>query len=265
MDSEQYDEHGRQLFLNGRYEEALEAFREGVRRFPNDEDLMLGVGMCQARLGNVIPAVETFEALRAKHPGWGDVLLGLTDAYLKLGRVTAAVKTSEEATRDESDGAFVHEVARLFFDHRRYVHAERLYRKATQLDRKFPPAHLGLGACMHKLGRIAEAEAEIREAIRLDPEYWPAYQYLGNLLYEQDRKEEAREALDRVPLDTTWHRLALERLASLSPKDRPKRRTLEAMLRRSPRRAPRSVKDMLAQREKRFYERKSPPKEGPAE
>jgi tetratricopeptide (TPR) repeat protein len=111
---------------------------------------------------------------------------------------------------------------------------------------------------------MAEAEAEIREAIRLDAEYWPAYQYLGNLLYEQDRKEEAREALDRVPLDVTWHRLALERLVSMCPEERPKRRTLEAMLRRSPRRTgKRGVAEMMAQLEKRFDQKAAPPKEGP--
>ena len=271
MDSEQYDEHGRQLFLNGRYEEALESFRQGLRRFPDDEDLTLGVGMCQARLGNVIPAIETFEALRAKRPDWGDALLGLTDAYLKLGRLAVAVKTAEDATRGETDAAFIHEVARLFFDHRRYVEAERLYRRAARLEGKFPPSHLGLGACLHRLGHLAEAEAEIREAIRLDPEYWPAHQYLGNILYELDRKEEAREALDKVPLDTTWHRLALERLASMYPVERPKRLAIESMLRRSPRSTgPRGIAALLAQLEKRFdhakkKKKKHHPKDEPSD
>lgn len=258
MDSNEYDDQGRKLFLNGRFEEALEMFREALRRFPGDEDLMLGIGMCQARLGNVILAVETLEALRAKRPDWGDVLLGLTDAYLKLGRVQAAREAAAEATKSEDDPSFIHEVARLFFDHRRYVEAEALYRRAGEQHEPYPPAHLGLGACLHRQGNLVAAEKAIREAIKIDAEYWPACQYLGNLLYELDRKQEARAVLERVPLDVTWHRLALERLVTMSPQEQPKRRAMEDMLRRSPtRRGARGVAGLIAQIEKGWDDKKS--------
>ncbi|MBI5201904.1 MAG: tetratricopeptide repeat protein [Elusimicrobia bacterium] len=258
MDSNEYDEQGRKLFLNGRYEESLETFREGLRRFPGDEDLELGIGMCQARLGNVIPAVETLEGLRRRSPDWGDVLLGLTDAYLKLGRVTAAREMAAEAVKTESDDpSFIHEVARLFFDHRRFVEAEALYRRASEQGEPYPPAHLGLGACLHRQGNLQGAEKAIREAIRIDPEYWPACQYLGNLLYELDRKQEAREVLERVPLDVTWHRLALERLVTMSPQEQPKRRKMEQMLQRSPRRAGKTdAQGIIAQLEQRWNDKK---------
>lgn len=255
MDSNEYDEQGRKLFLNGRYEESLEMFREGLRRFPGDEDLELGIGMCEAKLGNVVNAVETLEALRARCPDWGDVLLGLTDAYLKLGRVPAAREAATEAIKSEDDPSFIHEVARLFFDHRRYVEAQALYRRAAELNEPYPPAHLGLGACLHRLGRLDQAEQAIREAIRLDPKYWPACQYLGNLLYELDRKREAREVLERVPLDVTWHRLALERLVNMSPEEQPKRRAMEAMLRRAPAKRAKGVAGMLAQLEQRWKDK----------
>lgn len=252
MDSNEYDEQGRKLFLNGKYEDALEMFREGLRRFPGDEDLELGIGMCQAKLGNVIASIDTLEALKRKRPDWGDVLLGLTDSYLKLGRTQAARDCAEEATKGETDASFIHEVARLFFDHRRFPDAERMYRRCIALGDQYAPAFLGLGACQHRLGRLADAEASIRDAIRIDAEYWPACQYLGNLLYELDRKQEAREVLDRVPLDVTWHRLALERLASLCPAELPKRREMEAMLKRSPAQRGKGLQAMLAQLEKRF-------------
>lgn len=259
MDSNEYDEQGRKLFLNGRYEESLETFREGLRRFPGDEDLELGIGMCQARLGNVVPAVEALEALRRRRPDWGDVLLGLTDAYLKLGRVQAARESAAEAVKSEDDPSFIHECARLFFDHRRFAEAEGLYRRAAQQTEPYPPAHLGLGACLHRQGNLQGAEKAIREAIRIDPEYWPACQYLGNLLYELDRKQEAREVLERVPLDVTWHRLALERLVNMSPEEQPKRRAMEAMLKRSPRRGSRGggVAGLIAQLEQRWNEKKT--------
>lgn len=256
MDSNEYDDTGRKLFLNGRYEEALEMFREGLRRFPGDEDLELGIGMCQARLGNVVPAIETLEALKARRPDWGDVLLGLTDAYLKLGRTQVARECAEEATKGETDASFIHEVARLFFDHRRFPDAERMYRRATALGEPYAPAWLGLGACLHRLGNLKDAEAAIREAIKIDPEYWPASQYLGNLLYELDRKQEAREVLDRVPLDVTWHRLALERLVGMSPEEQPKRRAMEAMLKRSPTQRTKGLKAILAQLERDWDKKK---------
>ncbi|MBI4422482.1 MAG: tetratricopeptide repeat protein [Elusimicrobia bacterium] len=236
MDSGQYDEQGRKLFLNGLYEEALDTFREGLRRFPGDEDLTLGVGMCQVRLGNVVSALEALEPLRTRRPDWGDPFLGVTDAYLKLGRLADAREAAESATAKQDDPEFIHEIARLFFDHRRFEEAAHLYRRAIGLGQKFAPAHLGLGACLHRLGRLDEADAEMREAIRLAADYWAAYQYLGNLLYERGRRKQAKEMLDKVPLDMPWHRLALERLVRMSwrKEDRPKRKLMERMLETAP-------------------------------
>src|ERR1700758_4810895 len=57
--------------------------------------------------------------------------------------------------------------------------AEAAFRKATELDPSFAPAHLDLGLAELKQGKLLDAIASIRKSLQLDPPLPGAHLFLG--------------------------------------------------------------------------------------
>jgi tetratricopeptide (TPR) repeat protein len=72
--------------------------------------------------------------------------------------------------------------------------AEKLYRKAIELNPGYFAAHYNLGNLLRDLKRGDEAVAAFRKAIELEPNYAGAYYNLGNLLRVLKRDDEAEAA-----------------------------------------------------------------------
>lgn len=81
----------------------------------------------------------------------------------------------------------------------RYADAERLARRAIQLDAKNPLAFDQLGVAMELRGLIgAETENAYRRAIQMDPTFAPAYAHLGRLLRRRGLAKESAEAYKKA-------------------------------------------------------------------
>jgi serine/threonine-protein kinase len=76
-----------------------------------------------------------------------------------------------------------------------FPEAERMFRKAIDLNPKYPTAHLWLGNIFSFSGRPAEAEAEFRSARILDPMSMVANTSQGWLPYWQNDFAKSRERL----------------------------------------------------------------------
>jgi tetratricopeptide (TPR) repeat protein len=89
--------------------------------------------------------------------------------------------------------------------------AEAAFRKATELDPTFAPAHLDLGLAELKEGKLIEAIASIRKSLELDPASPGAHLFLGIAEYQDNDANSAlgdlREALKEDPKNVqamTW-------------------------------------------------------------
>lgn len=119
------------------------------------------------------------------------------------------------------------------------VAAEASFRKATELDPSFAPAHLDLGLAQLKEGKLLEAIASIKKSLELDPSSLGAHLFLGIAEYQSNDAESAladfRQELKQDPknvqaltwlgiveLNTGHPELAcepLDRAAELAPTD----------------------------------------------
>ncbi|MDP3939251.1 MAG: DUF2723 domain-containing protein [Deltaproteobacteria bacterium] len=124
-------------------------------------------------------------------------LLAASGGILKLRkRPQDALVLVELASRLKTDDAVLaNELAGIYSGFGRWTEAERLYRRASELDPAEPSLLLNLAKLQMHLGRLTEAEATIRSALRNHagaPE--PHYQ-----LYELEKKKQrpgaARDAL----------------------------------------------------------------------
>lgn len=215
--SDEYEKEGRDHYNLGEFDAALATFKEGLSRFPDDPDLLLGRAMSHIRLGDYVQACGLLEGMRKKNPHWGDVLQGLAEANLWLGKKKEAIDCIEAATEgSEIEPSAVNGMALLLYEHDQFEEAAVYYRKAAALDSEYAPAHLGLGVCMHRLKRTQEAVAAIGRAIRSDPNYWEAYSYLGNILFDLKKRREAKAILDKIPVSELWDPVTLRRLIRMS-------------------------------------------------
>jgi tetratricopeptide (TPR) repeat protein len=69
--------------------------------------------------------------------------------------------------------------------------AETAFRKATEVDPAFAPAHLDLGLILLKEGRLLDAIASIKRSLELDPASPGAHLFLGIAEYQSNHSEEA--------------------------------------------------------------------------
>lgn len=232
--SSDYEEQGRTLLSADKAQEALAVFEEGSRRFPGDDDLLMGTALSLSRLGEFGEACRRLEELRARKPGCSDVLQGLAEAYLNRGMVEKALAAAAEAVEaPDCDARTVSRFARAFYESRRRKEALPYYEKAATLAPDWGEAWFGLGACLWALKHGPAAEAALRRAVELQPDDHQARQFWGCVLHDLGRREEARTALEAVPLDAPWQRAALERLVALGwwPKEPERARAFEALWR----------------------------------
>ncbi len=117
--------------------------------------------------------------------------------------------------------------------------AETAFRKATEVDPSFAPAHLDLGLAELKEGKLLEAIASIRKSLELDPSSPGAHLFLGIAEYQTNHADDAladlRQTLQEDPKNVealTWLGIVelnsphpelavepLDRAAELAPAD----------------------------------------------
>jgi tetratricopeptide (TPR) repeat protein len=117
--------------------------------------------------------------------------------------------------------------------------AETTFRKATEVDPRFAPAHLDLGLAELKQGKLLDAIASIRKSLELDPSSPGAHLFLGIAEYQSSHGDDAiadlQRALEEDPKNTqalTWLGIVemntghpdkaaepLDRAAELAPTD----------------------------------------------
>jgi Flp pilus assembly protein TadD len=157
-DAETERERGNALYLEGRFAEAAECYREALRLRPDDCDARNNLGAALADLGRLGEAVACYqEAIRARPE--------LVEAYYNLGNVLRLAGRHDEAVA--------------------------CYAQALRLRPAFAEGHNNLAIVLRKLGRFAEAAASLRQALELRPAYTAALVNLGLTLADTGRLAEA--------------------------------------------------------------------------
>jgi len=215
--SDGYESAAIEILFSGKPQEALQLFEEGLRRFPDDPDLLLGCGMALNDLQRHAEAREIFARIVAEKPNLTDALQGLAEAELALGDLKAGAEAARRACDHpgENNIEFVHSLALLLYRNKLFTDAEHCYRRAVEIDRAHGHSWLGLASSLHQQERRDEAIQLLKEAVedRL-PGFWEAYSYLGCMLCDAGRVDEAVNLLEKIPLDELRDPAAVRRLRS---------------------------------------------------
>ncbi len=210
---------GEVLQVTGRPEEALGAWRQGLRRQPDDADLHARVGSALARRGGAAAEAEVHlrEALRLSpeprpdaevtlgallaeggrldeamthydralavepdHPG---ALNNRAIALYRSGRLDEAEAALEALVKSQPRHADAHNnLAAIALDQHRPADAERHARRAVELAPRMAEGWNNLGLARAAQGDDAAAQRDYEHAAELAPDYWQARLNLGELL-----------------------------------------------------------------------------------
>ena len=186
----------------GRIDDARAALERGLKRYPADPDLRLGLARLELNAGRPSEAAGCLEAAGGDGPRPSEWLVLLAEARLQQGRPEAVEALAAEARRSGEYGTAEYLDARLEMYAGRWGEAAQTLLDAS----KVPVTSVGQGvrillcaaACYERLGDDDRRLAALRQAVGLDPSSAAAGVALGAALLDAGRAAEALEEMRGV-------------------------------------------------------------------
>lgn len=212
----------------GHLNEALENYKEILKRDPSLPDTYNNMGNIYLQKGDAIEAELHFQKALEKNPSYAPAFVNLGAMKRKAGDFDAAADFFDKAIASAPDMADGYaQKALLLREKKDYAGALALYDKALAIEPENVVVLNGRGvaleaadrldealACYDKvialaprfadaynnranvrvrLNRKWDAEDDFKKAVKIDPDYAQAYNNLGALLFSEERYEEALE------------------------------------------------------------------------
>lgn len=213
--SKEIEEKGFRHWERFELEEALQVFEDGVKRYPADRKLSLGLAFTRLDLGDLPQARTLFEELLQLDPKDDESWWGLGRIHLLLSNYGEARYAFDQALRlGKPDERVLLDVAREWYLLGMYEESYDFYKRTLDGSPKNAEALLGIGASAYWLGR-KDAESYLQTALDADPAYHDARNFLANLYYGAKRYDDAREQFEKIPLEAQSDPVSVRRLIRL--------------------------------------------------
>lgn len=168
----QWNQRANELLKAGNFNGAIEAYKEGIRLSPNDEDLHFNLGIAYVKSGNVTNAeTEYREALRLL-PDYPEVHNNFGNLLMRQGRIEEAKQHFEEALKGMPEYAQAHNNMGILHQSQKETNeALACFQKAVQYDTNYWEAHFNLASAYLRINEKEKAIAELRETLRINPSF----------------------------------------------------------------------------------------------
>jgi tetratricopeptide (TPR) repeat protein len=194
---------GRLHLQRNRLDPALDVVRRGAARHPGSGPLFELKGELESAQGLHGPSVQSFRQAVRLNPRSRDALLGLALAQTNLLQHKDAVATFEKCLKlFPSDARFYAEYGKVLLlpwasgeSPGAAEKAERMLRRAVQLDGSQAAARFELGNQLVKTGRTAEAVPHLEKAASLDPRNAQAHFVLARAYRALGRTQDAEREM----------------------------------------------------------------------
>jgi tetratricopeptide (TPR) repeat protein len=207
-----------ELLLHRTLDPAVDVFQRASERYPKSARLAIGLGMALYSRGNYDDAVKALLKAADLNPSDPECYYFLSKAYdsspAEAGEVIERFRRFLTLQPRNARAPYYYAMGQ--WKGRRaqdanvdFQEIESLLKLATELDPKFPEAHLQLGNLYSDQKKYDAAVPEYQQAISLNSDLADAHYRLGQALVHVGRKEEAQEQLK------TYQKLRTEHLAEL--------------------------------------------------
>lgn len=137
---------GIDLYQQGRYQEAIDAFHKLIETFPGNPSVYAYLGIAYLRNKEIDQAIAFLSKAVDLNTDFAPAYLALGESYLMKNDHDKAVESIQRALKIQPENA---------------------------------PAHYDLGLLYYKIDKVEEAVAEFEKAIALDPKLSSAFYQLG--------------------------------------------------------------------------------------
>jgi len=193
----------------GHLAEAEARLRHAVEIDPFLIDAWLLLGESLERQGRSQEAVDIYREGLGRRPGSVAIENRMALQLAAVGTATARGEARaiwRRQTEDDPQSAVAwNNLASLALEERDWEGAERLAREALARDQELADAWNSVGIAADEQGRPEEAEAAYRRAIATRSEYWQAESNLGSILRQSGRYLEAAAAFEAVLRQVPGH------------------------------------------------------------
>ena len=166
--AEEYLNLGETCYDEGRYEEAIEAYKESVRLQPDSAMAHNNLGASYRKLDRHQEAIEAFkEAIRIQ-PDHAKAYIGLGNIYSQLGRLQEGIEAYKEGIRIQPDYWALYNMSMNYGDLDRHAEAIEALKECVGIEPNFAEGHHFLGYQYIKVGDRESALVEYEILKNLD-------------------------------------------------------------------------------------------------
>ncbi len=195
MTYEKYYQCGQELYVQGKYAQALVQFKK-CNKLKQSNDCLNYIGCCYLMMNDLCFATRIFKKLILTCPNWERPLFNLGRVYLKLKNFEDALQCFENAIviNPQNEDAFYY-LGVYYFEVGNYEKAKMNYEKSIRLNYNSSETHLNLGMCNLRLKKYKEALQEFEIAYELDNNCINAVYDKGMVFINQGKYKEAVDTL----------------------------------------------------------------------
>jgi len=188
-----------------RFDEATRELDQALKFAPADPDIAIDAAIAWFRVGDVKKARQLAQAVATESPrnARAQGVLGRIELY--RGDFPAAIRELEASVALKSDFETSYFLGIAYLNAKRFPEAQKLYQHLLETMGESAALHVLIGRA-YSIGHFPEpAVAEFRKAVQLDPKYPHAHGLLGYALLEFRGEEAYPKALQEFARELKFH------------------------------------------------------------
>jgi len=182
---------GEELANQGKFEEAIDHFKEASKIDPYSSVVKEWLGFCYVNLSKYDDAITTYMNISTSKLST-DSLANLGFAYLKKNNLPSAIAYLSKAVKKDPNHKFaLNNLGLAYIANKEAVEAEDCLRHATELYPDFAEAWNNLGIALRMRGKVDDALNCYKKSISLNPNISDTYYNMAVVYKLKDMDKEA--------------------------------------------------------------------------
>jgi len=183
------------LFSNNKLQEALDKVKALSKSFPEDSLLHNITGACYAGLGQLAPAVKSYEKAIEIKPDYAKAHYNLGGAYHELEQMDDSIKSYQRSLEIDPNYAEAHNnLGNVFQDLGRLDEALECFEKALSINPEYLEVHYSLAVLFQDLGQLNSMIKHLEYSVGIEPNLSEAHNRLGVAYKELGQLDDAIES-----------------------------------------------------------------------
>jgi len=198
-EAKELSDKGLGAYLDGRYQDAVDAYREVVRLDPNDHTAWYRLGEAQEELKRDEEALKSFQQSTELDKNDPLPWTSMVHVYLRLRRFDEAINPANQVVLLQGDSPMAWaELGMVYLGAKKYKEAADTCEIWTSLEPDNSKAWALLGIAQSRANRLNDAEVSLELAVSLNPGDAAALYQLGLVYSKQGNQTKVREVYETL-------------------------------------------------------------------